>query len=610
MPITLWIAAVAAGIAASAALYVGRQPRSASLARGWRLLPSALRAAAATLLAALVLDAPVGQLPAARRITVLDVSASWLRAADSAAWRRARAAAAALGGELWLAGDSVRLGAAPATPADRATGLRAAIERAAADGRAVTVITDGESPDPDALASLPAGSRAEVLRPPRRPDLAIARVDAPGTAAAGDTITVRVALAADAAGAPLRTLTVRLGPAGAGVGAQAAVPALAAYGETTVDVRLAAGARRAGTVLLTAALGGTPDGEARNDTVVAPLEVNATPGAVFASSAPDFDARYALAVLRGTLALPATGYFRVAPGVWRDDRTFARVEESAVRAAVRGAPIVALHGDTAFFGAPAAATTGSVALVPRLDDRGEEWYASDAPPSPLAAGLAGTAWDSLPPIGVAAVPPRGDWTALAARLGRNGSPRAVAAGREGTRRVVVVGGSGLWRWHFRGGVSADAFASLWGGIFDWLAEGRSDRRAALPEAPVRAGDPVRWRRGAGDGADVAVTLVQRGAPKDTLRVPLRFVPGAIVAESAPLAAGVYDVTAPGGASVLVVNASAEWLPRRPTLQSRRSGTAGALDAPLRGIRSVPWAYLLLIVLLGAEWLVRRRLLLT
>ncbi|CAA9309432.1 MAG: hypothetical protein AVDCRST_MAG11-1387, partial [uncultured Gemmatimonadaceae bacterium] len=49
----LWIAAVAAGIAASAALYVGRQPRGALAARPLRALPPLLRAGAATLLVAL-----------------------------------------------------------------------------------------------------------------------------------------------------------------------------------------------------------------------------------------------------------------------------------------------------------------------------------------------------------------------------------------------------------------------------------------------------------------------------------------------------------------------------------------------------------------------------
>jgi hypothetical protein len=443
-----------------------------------------------------------------------------------------------------------------------------------------------------------------VIAPARAPDVGLASLDAPATAAAGDTLAVRVALAADAAGAPARTLAVRLG---AGTAASAPVPALPPHGETAVELRLPIAARASGTELLVAALGGVADGEARNDTLRVALEVTATPGAVFVSTAPDFDARFALAVLRGSLALPTTGYFRVAPGAWRDDRTFAAVSEAAVRAAVRASPVVALHGDTAYFGAPERATIGSLVLVPRFDDRGEEWYASGAPPSPLAGALGGTPWDSLPPIGVAAAAPAGSWTALSARLGRAGTPRGVAAGREGTRRVVVVAASGLWRWQFRGGESADAFGALWGGIFDWAAAGRSDRRAALPDGPVRAGAPVRWRRGAGDSAAVVLSLVRRGAPSGAVTVPLRFTPGANVVESAPLPAGVYDVRAPGGASVLVVNESAEWVPRRPLVRSGAAAAGARAAAELRGLRTQPWAYVLALVLLAAEWLVRRRL---
>jgi hypothetical protein len=607
VPLTLWIAAVAAGIAASAALYVGRRPRGASLSRGWRLLPAVLRAAAATLLVALALDAPVGRAARGRPIAILDASLSWLRGAGSAgragAWERARGEARATGGDLWLAGDSVRAAPAPERPADEVTGLRAAVERASAEGRPIAIFTDGEVPDAEGLASLPPDARVRVIAPTRAPDLAIVRVDAPPTAAAGDTLTVRASLAADGAGAPARRLSLQLG--GARAVASPTLP-LAPYAETTLDLRLPVPPRAAGATLLVAALGGAADGEARNDTLVVAIEVTATPGALFVSTAPDFDARYALAVLRGSLALPATGYFRLAPGVWRDDRTFAQVSEAAVRAAVRAAPVLALHGDTAFFGPPARATTGSVVLVPRFDDRGEEWYASDAPPSPLAAALSGTPWDSLPPVGVSATPPTGEWTGLSTRLGRAGTPRAAIAGREGTRRSVVVAASGLWRWEFRGGASADAFAALWGGIFDWLAEGRSDRRAALPDGAPRAGEPVRWRRGAGDSSEVVVTVAPRGAPARATRVPLRFAPGVTIVESPPLDAGVYDVQAPGGRSVLVVNPSAEWLPRRPTLRSR-DAAAGDAAAELRGLRSQPWAYLVLVVLLAVEWLVRRRL---
>lgn len=602
MSLTLWIAAVAAGAAASAALYVGRRASAPGGSPRRLVGPAVLRAAAATLLAALLLDAPVSLAPAGRSIVVVDASRSWLRGNDGAAWRSVRERVRRADAEVLLAGDSVRAGPPPERPVDDASALGPAVERAAASGRPVTLLTDGEIDDADALAALPAGSVVETIAPRRSADAALARLDAPATAAAGDSVTVRVTVAADSLGAPARRISVRLGQ---GAAVTAPVPALPAYGELTVELRVP-GARAAGPVLVAAALGGPPDGEAGNDTLLAPLEVTATPAAVFVSTAPDFDARYALDVLRGSLSLPATGYFRVAPGAWRDDRTFAAVPEPVVRAALRAAPVAALHGDTSYFGPPRQAAAGALVLVPSFDDRGEEWYAAAAPPSPLAGALGGTAWDSLPPIGTSLAPPAGEWTALSARQRAAGALRPLVVGREGGRRVAVVAAAGLWRWRFRGGASADAFAALWGGIFDWLAEGRSDRRAAQPAQASRAGEPVHWRRGADTSSVVLVSVVPRNDPRRVIPVRVRFPAGAMIAESAPLAPGVYDVRAPGGPSVLVVNPSAEWVPRRPTV--RATGARAAAAAPgVVGLRSHPWAFVLLLALLSAEWLLRRRL---
>ena len=71
--------------------------------------------------------------------------------------------------------------------------------------------------------------------------------------------------------------------------------------------------------------------------------------------------------------------------------------------------------------------------------RAAEWYAGNAPPSPLSAALAGLPWDTLPPITLAA-PARGNFSVLTARLGRRGEPAAAIAGRTdgGTRTLVVL----------------------------------------------------------------------------------------------------------------------------------------------------------------------------
>jgi hypothetical protein len=329
-------------------------------------------------------------------------------------------------------------------------------------------------------------------------------------------------------------------------------------------------------------------------------------GAVFVSTAPNPDARFALTVLRGALSIPTRGYYRVAPGAWRAEGALTPVSETEVRAALREAPIAILHGDTALFGAPRTIAQGALALVvaPLPDDG--EWYATGAPPSPLSSVLSGLPWDSLPPIDASAIEPRGDWAGLETRRGRSGERRVVIAGWERSRRVVVVTASGLSGWRARGGAPADAYAAVWGGVFDWLAAGRGDLRGVVPDAPlVREGDAVRWRRGNMPDSVVRIAIIRRapGARRESLTV--RFAPNASVAETPPLSRGVYDLAVPGGRAVIAVNATAEWLPRPLRVRSGTiRGTAATANAP--SLRSLRWVYAVALALLCLEWVLRRR----
>src|SRR5205823_4819624 len=125
---------------------------------------------------------------------------------------------------------------------------------------------------------------------------------------------------------------------------------------------------------------------------------------------------------------PTRGFFRVAPGQWRLDGPLTPVPEDEVRRALHDAPVAIIHGDSSVFGPPRTAALGPVALVvPPAGDDGE-WYASDAPVSPLAPALSGVAWDSLPPLSVAAAEPTGRWTAIQARRGRSAERRVFVAG--------------------------------------------------------------------------------------------------------------------------------------------------------------------------------------
>ena len=289
--------------------------------------------------------------------------------------------------------------------------------------------------------------------------------------------------------------------------------------------------------------------------------------------------------------------------MWRQDGTLAAVSEASVRAALAEAPLAILHGDTALFGAPRTATKGSLLLYAPSADTLGEWYPVAAPPSPIASVLSGVPWDSLAPLSVSPGV-RGEWTGLVVAPARSAERRAAIAGSESGRRTVVVGASGLWRWAFRGGVSADAYATLWGGILDWLTAERPDPRAALPaDAIVRAGDRIRWRRGTGTDTLVRVELRKRGdARADTLA--LHFGGAGALAESAPLDAGTYETRVNGGASLLIVNASRELLPRRANVRTGAVGGAAPFGDQPR-LRDYHLIYLLLLAALCAEWLLRR-----
>lgn len=592
-----WIVALAAGAAVAALTYAGRATgRRAPLA----VAAAILRAVVATLLVALLLDAPVGPARVPPPLVALDVSASWSRAGGDA-YEAARDSARRLGTSALLVGDSLREGDGPERPIDGASDPRPAVERALAAGRTLVLLTDGEVDDAAALSRLPTGSRVRVLPRAGRPDAAVAAVEAPRAAVGGDSAELTVRLAAGSAGSPPAVLRVGVedGPADS-----VRVDSLPAFGERTVALRVAM-PRREGSVLLRAVVAAAGDAEPANDTASVVLELSEAAGVTVVSTAPDFDLRYMLEVLRGTVALPTRAFLQVTPGQWRVEGTLAPATAEAVRAAASRSPVVVLHGDTALFGAPSAVGQGALLLVPSVAAGDVEWYPVAAPPSPIAAALSGVPWDSLPPLAVGTGAPTGEWTGLVTQRGRQFERQGVIAGREEPRRRAVVAASGLWRWRFRGGVAGDAFAALWGGLFDWLAAERRDARAVVPEAALlRAGELVRWRRGGADSA-VQVVLRRRGARDSTL-VDLRFAAGVPVATSPALAPGVYDARVPGGTAVLAVNASRELLPRRPTVQSGPVGAAPAPAGVAPALRAQWWAFVIVVLLLCVEWLLRRR----
>ena len=601
-----WLMVLAAGAAGAFAAYA--QVRATG-----RWGAAALRALSVASLVALALNTAIGARRVPPPLVALDASASWRRGRDASTFDSvAKQARAAAGDSLYLIGDSLRLAGDSAAPGDKASRVRPAAERAMAAGRPLVLFTDGELDDPDALRSLPAGSRIEVGGAASRPDAAVLDVRAPRVATAGDSVDVRVTVGAGSAGAPAGTLRLELGGRAVATHAFDSLPAL---GERTVTVRFVAPPGQAPTELR-ASIDVPQDGEPGNNAASAVVELTAGAAAVLVSTTPDLDSRELAALLRGTVLLPTRAYFRVAPGQWREDVRLQAVSEEVVRRAVREAPVVVLHGDTALFGAPRSVTRGALALVAPPQATQGEWFATGAPLSPVSTPLSGTAWDSLPPLDVSAgVPANAEFEILETRRSRRLDARVAIVGWERPRRIVVAAASGFWRWRVRGGVGSDAFTAVWGSILDWLAGERGDVRAAFPViAAVRAGEAVQWRRGATGDSLVRAVLVRRGAGTATApsatgvadSLVLRFGAGNNVTQAIAPPPGVYDVRTAGGTSLLVVNPSAELLPRRRTVQSGAIGTGATLGEAPRA-RDVSWLFAIALVALCAEWLLRRRI---
>lgn len=593
---TSWLIACAAAVAAAVGLYGARPPRGA-----YHRTLAVLRALAVLVAVALLLDAPLGAGAPATALTVLDASASWGQG-GAGRYAEARSRASAAGGDLALFGDSLRATALPDSPTDGASRVGPAVDRAAALGRPLTVITDGQLDDAETLDALPAGSKVEVLPAPDAVDAAVRSLELPASAAPGDSVELRALVVS--AGAPVTAATMAIRLADGSLLATAPLGALAAWSEREWRVRLRVPDRRDAMVVRVIVVA-PGDTERRNDTLSTVLDVHGSPSAVFVSTAPDQDARFALDLMRGALAFGVRGFLRVAPGQWREDGTLARVDESVVRDALARAPLALLHGDTALFGAPRSLTRGALALVVPPRDEDGEYFTERAGASPLAPALSGVPWDSLPPIGVGPAPLGTSWSAMSARRARRFDDRVVIAGYDEPRRIAVLPVRGLWRWKFRGGRSADAFAAVWGGVLDWLAEGRTDERAASAATPwLREGEAVTWRRGASRDSVITLRLRRDGSASDE-RVTLHFGDALAAATSAPLAAGTWRASVAGGTSVFVVNASAEWVPRRP-IASRAVSAGTPAAGPRRSMRSGWWWYALVLALLCAEWWMRRR----
>ena len=392
-------------------------------------------------------------------------------------------------------------------------------------------------------------------------------------------------------------------------------------------------ATEAGLVRYTAAIQGPADAFSDDQAGVSYANIGHEAGAlVLLSLRPDWEPRYLLPVLAEVTGLSAAGYLRAGPDRYvrlggASDRG-APADSVSVQRAATDAVILVVHGlgeDADPWVAallrspgrrlvlPADAAGAGLAGLPAVELREGEWYASpDIPTSPIAGALAGVALGGLPPLSDVLVPEVGmREPPLQLQLRGAGSPQSAFQLIEGPEgRVAIALASGTWRWAMREN-GREPYRRLWSGLAGWLL---SDQRVAASEARPRdwvigRGEPVEW-----------------SLPGDTTISRIRVLQGdsvvvdtTVVSEST-LSTGVlapdvytYEVTGPSGDTLAagrfdVSPVTSEMLPApvEPGASVRTASALGSDDGLGRPLRTTPWPYLLVIILLCGEWVVRRR----
>lgn len=640
--------------AAGAALSVWHYRRRETPGRG-RLLLAALRSAAIALVLLVLWDPQLPGSAAARTqgsVVLLDGSVSM--GADSSAWASAVAAARERSGErpvlVWgdvvrpTAGDSL----APLLPHAGRSRLLPALQAAAEAGaRDVVVITDGRVEDAAEVARwLPRlGLRVEtVMVGDDVANRSLAEADAPPWVPEGEPFTVRFAVRGG--GADSVRVMVRSG--GRVVGTATLPPAGPGRAATgTVEIQLAA-PPEGELVALEVALDGAdsvPDDDVRTLLV----RVSPEPSAVaLISFRPDWEPRFLAPVLQQALGLPLRAWLSGADGAWiRLDEgeqagTTASLEQ--VQDAARRAELLVLHAPPASmppWAADAAAGARRLLVLPAgagsapgapvelgADTGGDFWIATSVPPSPLAPLLTGLELGALPPLQglYAAEAPAGSWAPLLATRGRQGAPQPVlVAGEGGGRRWAVALGTGYWQWAFRGGSDRQAYARFWSAVGGWLA--REQSVAGLP--PVRPADAVsprgtgmQWVAPGLAPDSMSVTWTRAGdagaQSADTMLTAFR----GDTATSRQPAPGMWQYQARAWSGDDVVEGAGTFVVERYSSDygiERIQGDALAADdaTVVRGVErgatrggtplhATPWPWLLVLLLLSAEWILRRR----
>jgi hypothetical protein len=647
----LWLALSAAFAALSAWHYRRRETPG----RG-RALLALLRGATLALVLLLLFDPelPARGAPPARGTQVLiDASLSMrMPAAAGAAesrWTRAVALARARAGAapVMLFGSAPRAVAAAALPAQvpgaARTLLLPALQAAAEAGvRRVIVITDGGIEDYAAVAAWAGRLGVEIvpeLVGEPLPNRSLVEASAPAWAQAGRPVAVEVGVlappddsirvTASAAGRVVARTT--LGPPAPGRLAAGTLefvpPAPPAGGWMRIDLEIE---------------GADPVPDDDRRTVY--VHVSEQPaGIALVSLRPDWEPRFLAPVLGQALGLPLQAFLRVAPDRYArlagGLEAGAMAEEDEVRRAIARAELVVLHGagdDMPEWASTAVRAARRLIVFPAGDGPTPglpltvgapvpgDWYVTaTVPSSPLAPLLADQELAAATPLTALrpTQPPTGAWAALLAARGRQGAPQPIiVAGETAGRRWAVVAASGFWQWSFRGGEERALYTRLWAAVAGWVARdaGPAGPAAVRPaQHATSRGVPIPWVAPGLAADSIAIRLVAEDGA-----VALDTVVGPTAGDTAYTAApepGTYgyraeafagDTVSVAEGPLTVERYTPEFARTQADLRAFRTEPVAVRTGTDRGaampLRASPLPWLLLVVLLGTEWILRRR----
>jgi hypothetical protein len=574
-------------------------------------LPASCRAVGWAAIALLVVN-PSCPIPGVvdRPLVLLDASLSM--SAAGARWDEARAAAF-VAGDVRTFGDPFVAGESDSIPTLGRSLLANAIATAAASGRPLVIVTDGEIDDvPTVPPDLLKQSSIRVFPREAGPAATILSVTGPNRVLLRDSIRLRLQLRT--AGLPgggsadgSLALQTRLGER-----VLARTNAVGLGSSSEVEMTVPASALGPGEHLLEIALVDTVGREWRDDRRLHYVRVADSPGIVVVASPGDWEARFLLRTLRDVTALPVEGFVELAAGRWHRMSDLSPVTPARVREAYRLASVGVR------LGSPSVLTLRPRAewIWPRRSPVNGDWYVSAGRQSPLGATLAGWNVDSFPPATSVMddTIPAAAWVALTAQLGRRGTPRPVFFGREiGGRREITTLGRGMWRWSFRGEASEQAYRAIVSSSVDWLlgAEPVEGPGVLLNRRTVPRGLPLIFSVSAGSDTSWATVPVQFRSETDgtTIEDSLRFDEAGTASLYLPPGRYVFSFpNVPGGSSasgvVAVEGYSEEWFPHEVTLQESRA--VSSASGRSRAARETLWPFGLALAALSAEWVVRRR----